>query len=173
MTALDAAPGHASGAAPALTITVYGEPAAQGSKKYVGHRNSRKTGKSVAVLKEQSKKVDPWRKLVTAAAEQARIVGYRGLIPEYLPQITDPVVVDITFTVPKPQRVPAERRGLPATRPDLDKMLRAAFDGVTDSQVWKDDGLVVETTGRKVYPNSHPAALDRPGAVIRIWEITS
>lgn len=173
MTALDAAPGHASGAAPALTITVYGEPAAQGSKKYAGHRTNRSTGRTTAVLIEQSKKVKPWRAQVTEAARQALVAGHVGLAPIHRPQLTAPLLVDVTFTVPKPARIPKGRRGLPATRPDLDKMLRALFDGITDSKVWQDDGLVVEVRSRKVYPGMHPAALDRPGAAIRIWEITS
>lgn len=172
MTITDVAP-PTGGAAPALTITVYGEPAAQGSKRYAGHRVDRRTGNNVARLVEQSKKVKPWRQLVTEAAGRARIAGHIGLQPVHRPQLTGPVIVDATFTARAPKRIPAGRRGLPSTRPDLDKMLRALFDGITDSKVWQDDGLVVEVRARKVYPNSHPAALAEPGVVVRIWEITS
>jgi Holliday junction resolvase RusA-like endonuclease len=154
------------GAAPILTITVFGEPAAQGSKAYKGHRVSRKTGKRVAILVEQSKRVKPWRELVTAAATEAA-TAVHGL------PLRGPLFFDATFTMRRPQRIPADRLGWPSVKPDGDKLLRAVFDGLTDARIWADDGQVVDYAARKVYPGLHPSALDRPGAYIRIWEVTS
>jgi Holliday junction resolvase RusA-like endonuclease len=157
---------------PALTITVHGLPAAQGSKAYKGHRTSRKTGRRVAVLVEQSKAVKPWREKVTTAAAQAMILDHLGLQPIYQPVVTGAIRVDITFTMPKPTSAPKRRRTYPKTRPDIDKLQRAAFDGISDAGVWEDDGRVIEVTARKVYPAEHPAALDKPGAVIRLYTLT-
>lgn len=154
-----------------LDITVYGDPAAQGSKKYAGHRTSKTTGRRVAVLVEQSKAVKPWRALVTAATRQARVAGHIGAIPAHRPTLTGPIRVEATFTMRKPTTAPKRRRTWPTARPDLDKLLRAAFDGITDAQAWEDDGRVIEVLTRKTYPGEHPDALDQPGAHIRIYTI--
>jgi Holliday junction resolvase RusA-like endonuclease len=57
---------------PPLVITVFGQPAPQGSKRHVGH----------GVMVESSKKVKPWRQDVVAAA--------RSVI-ESLPQFVNPI----------------------------------------------------------------------------------
>lgn len=132
-----------------LLIIVTGTPGPQGSKRHVGH------GRMI----ESSKKVKPWREAVKAAAQrEAKALG----------RIAGPVVMDVTFTLPRPKSA----KGLnakPATRPDLSKLVRSTEDAITDAGAWEDDGRVVETISRKVYPNTHKDALDVPGAVIRLW----
>ncbi|MFI9331932.1 RusA family crossover junction endodeoxyribonuclease [Kitasatospora sp. NPDC052868] len=183
MTAAAAPPagGAAPAREPALTVTVYGDPAAQGSKAYKGHRTSRVTGRQVAVLAEQSKMVKPWRALVTAAAVRA-IAGTRAAAradaapgsgsPPAAP-LAGPLAVAVVFTMPRPGRIPGDRLGWPAVRPDGDKLLRAVFDGLTDARAWGDDGQVVQWSGIKVYPGLHPLALPVPGAHIRIWQVAA
>lgn len=161
---------------PALTITAYGIPAAQGSKAYKGHRTNRTTGRRVAVLVEQSKRVTPWRNRVTKAATEAIIADYTeryGERPVVRPApLAGPIRVDITFTMPKPVNAPKRRRTYPAVSPDLDKILRSTFDALTDAKAWEDDGRVIQISTVQCYPGEHPGALDKPGAVIRLYTLT-
>lgn len=149
----------------AITIVVYGRPAPQGSKRYAGHRRNAASGRISAVLVEQSKRVKPWRDLVTTAARQA-CAGR--------PPLDGPLAIEIVFTVIKPASAPKRRCSWPITRHsgDVDKLLRSTFDGITDAHVVVDDSRFIRTVADKVYPGEHPEALDQPGAVIRIYTLT-
>ena len=129
------------------TLTVRGTPAPQGSKRHIGH------GRMV----EMSKAVGPWREAVRGEAQ--RIIPAGGAL-------TGPVHVVIQFFLPRPVSLP--RRVLwPAKRPDLDKLIRAVLDGLTEGGAWKDDGQVVKLGSEKLY-----AAGDTPpGAWISIAEL--
>lgn len=152
---------------PVLAFTVHGVPAPQGSKKQVGTfgKNHKRAGQ--AVLVESSKKVDPWRKQVAAVAKVA--AGPR-------PPLDGPLVADMVFTLPRPQRFPAGdlRRvhGMPTTYPDLSKLLRSTEDAMSGI-VWADDARVIAyRRDAKVYVGSDdPDALREPGAVIRVWQV--
>lgn len=147
--------------APSLTVTAYGLPAAQGSKAYKGHRTSKTTGRKVAVLVEQSKRVKPWRAVVTAAAKKAIAVG----------PLAGPIRVDVIFTMKKPGNAPKRTRTYPAVSPDQDKVLRSTFDALTEARAWEDDGRVIEIHAVQCYPGEHPDALDQPGAIIRLYTL--
>lgn len=178
-------------APPDLTITVTNlRPAPQGSKKYAGHRTNATTGKSAAVLIEQSKRVKPWRAAVTDAARAALTEGGGHLFREwdvlsracavcgtaqaehYL--CPGAVSVEVTFTVQKAKSA-GRKFCWPTTRfsGDIDKLQRATFDAVSDAGgIWVDDSRVVEVLARKVHPGEGVDALDTPGAVIRIWSLS-
>ena len=160
---------------PALTITVNGLPAAQGSKAYKGHRTDRATGRRKPILVEQSKRVTPWRNRVSQAAAQALIDDYTDRHdepPRGLPDpLRGPIRVDVVFTMHKPVNALKRRRTYPAVSPDLDKIQRATFDALTDAKVWEDDGRVIQVTAIKAYPNEHPDALAETGAVIRLYTL--
>lgn len=160
---------------PALTITVVGKPAAQGSKAYKGHRTDRATGRRKPILVEQSKNVTPWRNRVTQAAAQALIDDYTDRhdeSPRGRPApLAGPIRIDVVFTMHKPLSAPKRRRTYPAVSPDLDKIQRATFDALTDAKVWEDDGRVIQVTAIKTYPGGHPDALDQPGAVIHLYTL--
>lgn len=130
-----------------ITITVYGMPAPQGSKRHVGN----------GVMIESSKKVKPWRQDVAAAA-----VACGKMLPD------GPVRCSMIFTLPKPKSAPKHRTTYPDRKPDLSKLVRSTEDALTMAAVWGDDARVVELTAAKRYPNEGLDALDRPGAVIRI-----
>jgi crossover junction endodeoxyribonuclease RusA len=132
-----------------IEITVYGQPAAQGSKRHVGH----------GVMVEMSKKVAPWRQDVKAAAEK-EMTGR--------PALAGPLHLSVCFTLPKPKSAP-KRRQWPATRPDLDKLVRSTLDGLT-GPLFADDALVVRLDAMKVYLG-HDDALQWPGAQIWAWEL--
>ncbi|RAO26495.1 Crossover junction endodeoxyribonuclease [Micromonospora saelicesensis] len=150
--------------APLLTITAYGLPAPQGSKRHVGR----------GVMVESSKNVKPWREAVKAAALDMRPSGWRP--------IDAPLVVSMVFTFARPKGHYRTGRNAhllrdaapvrPATVPDLSKLIRSTEDALTDAGIWRDDCLVVRYTDTgKAYPAGDELALTSPGVVIRIWPL--
>lgn len=152
-----------------LTIVVHGRPAPQGSKRYAGHRRNSASGRISAVLVEQSRRVKPWRALVTAATTDAIANG--GAL--YTP-LDGPLEAEVIFTVRKPASSPKRRRTWPVTRDsgDLDKLLRSTFDGIADGQAVVDDARIIRVTATKAFPGEHPEALSEPGAIIRLYTLT-
>lgn len=142
----------------AVELVVYGTPAPQGSKRFVGHAKS--TGR--AILVESSKKVKPWRDDVKHAAELH--MARHSCSP-----IKGAVVASMVFTLAKPKSAPKTRTTYPSRKPDLSKLIRSTEDALTDAGLWGDDAAVIfyAETG-KVFPNEHPRALDRPGVRITI-----
>jgi crossover junction endodeoxyribonuclease RusA len=139
-----------------IEFTVTGNPAPQGSKKFVG---TTKTGRGLLV--ESSKKVKPWRMDVKAAAEAARGSGA---------PLDGPLVVSMVFTVPKPASAPKRRRTWPDRKPDLSKLVRSTEDAISDAGLWADDARVVEYRRlAKVFPGEDHDALPVPGVRVRIW----
>lgn len=151
-----------------LTIVVNGRPAPQGSKAYKGHRTNAATGRRTAVLVEQSKRVKPWRALVTAATVNA--IANSGSLHTPL---DGPLEAEIVFTVRKPASAPKRRRTWPNTRDsgDIDKLLRSTFDGIADGRGVVDDSRIIRVTATKAFPGEHPEALDQPGAIIRLYTL--
>lgn len=142
---------------PNLEIVVYGKAAPQGSKRHVGR----------GVMIESSKAVKPWRDDVRNAALEA-IEGVDSWVP-----LDGPLLVSMVFTVRKPASAPKRRRTWPDRMPDLSKLCRSTEDALTTAGAWRDDARVIEY-GRlaKVFPGEDRDALDRIGAVIRIWLIS-
>ena len=81
-----------------------------------------------------------------------------------------PVSLDVTFTMPRPKSAKAGSR--PATRPDLDKLLRSTKDALKTAGVYEDDGRVVSVIAQKYFvghdQNYDDAILELPGAVITV-----
>lgn len=144
-----------------LSFVVFGSPAPQGSKKFVGVT---KTGRGLMV--ESSKKVKPWRMDVKAAAEEVRKANAQ-LMP-----LDGPLIVSMVFTMPKPASAPKTRRTWPDRMPDLSKLARSTEDAISDAGVWADDARVVEYSRlAKVYPGEDPDALSSPGVLITIHKV--
>lgn len=138
-----------------LVIVVYGSPAPQGSKKFVGLAKSGR-----GILAESSKKVKPWRQDVKAAALTVR----DGAVP-----MDAAVRVRMVFTMPKPASAPKRKRTFPCRMPDLSKLARSTEDALTEAGIWRDDARVVEYSRlAKVYPGEDPEALDAPGVRIEV-----
>jgi crossover junction endodeoxyribonuclease RusA len=146
-----------------MNITVYGIPAPQGSKKFVGVS---KVGRGILI--ESSKAVKPWREAVKWAALET-LKGLPLRPDGKIPFMYDCAVsVSMIFSLPKPPSAPKKRRW-PDRKPDLSKLIRSTEDALTDAGVWVDDARVVAMTAAKVYVGStHLGALDRPGATIII-----
>jgi len=134
-----------------MQITVYGLPAPQGSKKFVGVKGGR------GIMIESCPAVRPWRESIKCAAIESggRVAG--------------PVFFFLTFTLPRP-RSASKKRIWPDRKPDLSKLIRAVEDALTDAGVWEDDARIVMCLSAKYYVAQCPAALDRPGVVIVIEE---
>jgi Holliday junction resolvase RusA-like endonuclease len=149
--------------APAVSVTVHGLAAPQGSKRHVGK----------GVMVESSKHVRPWRQDVKHAALEA--VGDEWTL------LDGPLVASMVFAFHRPKshyRTGANahliRVGAPARpfgMPDLSKLARSTEDALT-GVVWKDDSRVVEYLRLgKWYVGARPDVLSAPGCVIRVWPL--
>lgn len=56
-------------------------------------------------------------------------------------------------------------RRFPITKPDIDKLLRAVCDGITDAGVWKDDAQVIRVVMEEVYGRA-------PGVHVTVREMS-
>lgn len=165
-TPAPATAGAGPAGAPAISVTVHGLPAPQGSKRHVGH------GRMV----ESSKAVAPWRQDVKYAALDAvaATADWSAL--------DGPLVASMVFTFARRKghfgtgrnahllRATAPVR--PAVYPDLSKLVRSTEDALT-GVVWADDARVVEYTrlAKHYAGDGGDDVLDVPGAVIRVWRL--
>lgn len=153
-----------------LEIIVYGSPAPQGSKKFVGLANSGR-----GILAESSKRVRPWRQDVKAAARElieTLATEHNGFRIAFAP-IDAALRVRMVFTMPKPASSPKRKRSYPMRMPDLSKLARSTEDALTEAGIWRDDARVVEYSRlAKVFPGEDPESLDVPGVriVIELYE---
>lgn len=127
-----------------LKFFVAGIPVPQGSKICVNNRPI-----------EANKGLRLWRKEVSAVAHLARQENEFGTLDE-------PMQVDLTFLFKKPAKPKFE---LPAVKPDVDKLIRAVFDGLTDAGVWVDDSRVISVMATKFYA-------DEPGVIVEVSTVT-
>lgn len=148
------------------TITVFGVPAPQGSKRHVGGGR----------LVESSDRLRPWREAVKQAAldtlDTASTRQYGGPGQRALLTMQGPVSVEIAFTFNKPKSAPKTKVTYPITRSsgDLDKLCRAILDALVDAGIMRDDSQVIELISTKGYAGEE-GELDLPGAVIEVREL--
>ena len=126
-----------------MTITVYGTPAPQGSKAFKGFTKSGR-----AIMIESSKKVKPWREAVVWAVRD--VWGGK-------PPITRAVRVYMGFMLARPKSLP-KRVTFHTKRPDLDKLVRATFDGIVQAGWIKDDSQIHSLCAEKFYTIGAPLA---------------
>ena len=99
------------------------------------------------------KRLKDWREAVRAAFVDADMVEA-------------PVAVTVSFWMPRPKSRPHDKHH--AVRPDIDKLLRATFDALTDSGVIEDDARIADVRCVKRYAED-----DATGAWITIGEMTT
>ncbi|TFC59453.1 MULTISPECIES: RusA family crossover junction endodeoxyribonuclease [unclassified Cryobacterium] len=110
-------------ALPLVEFFIPGVPVQQGSKSGFSPKGSNR----VQMTDQNKVKLKPWRATVTTHTP--------------VPVVFDcPVYVELTFVMPRPKK---PRFKTPAVMPDIDKLTRAVFDGITDAGLWKDDARVV------------------------------
>ena len=120
---------------------VPGVPAPQGSKKHIGR----------GVLIESSKAVGPWRERIALVAHGAmREAGQTG-------PTTGAALVDLKFVMPRPASAPKTKPVAATKRPDLDKLVRACFDAITNICVADDSQVVgLKASKRIALPGEQP-----------------
>ena len=91
------------------------------------------------IITTNNPKSKGWQQLV---AEQAQTVARDGLF-------TGPVVLIVTFRLPRPQSLP-KRELHHVKKPDLDKLVRSTKDALK-GVLYRDDSQVVDLHARKVY----------------------
>lgn len=118
-----------------LSVFVPGQPAPQGSKRYLGQRGGR------GITVESSKALGPWR-----ADIREHVLARRGDAPP----VDGPLQVDLVFVMPRPKSL-AKSRPTPAAvkKSDVDKLARAVLDALTSAGAWLDDKQVCDLRARK------------------------
>jgi len=137
-----------------LTFDVFGRPAPQGSKRYIGG-SAKQGGRFI----EASKYLPAWRKAVTSTA--VAIMEDEGW-----ETCTDPVTLEVIFYLERPATISREKRPWPIKPPDLDKLIRSVADSCSDAGVWGDDAQVVHVIAWKCYADTR-----EPGATVTITPI--
>ena len=125
-----------------VSLSVTGDPASQGSHAIMQGR----------IVQVNSKKHKAWRNAITQTA--------LATLPADWQPIDEPCELIVNFYMPKPA---SAKRSLPTVSPDLDKLIRAVGDSLTDSGVVVDDSRIVRISARKLY-----AIGIEPGATIEV-----
>lgn len=146
-----------------LTFTVFGTPRPQGSLRLF---RSPKTQREVA---KYANSTIEWRNRVQAELREQ----YDGR-----PTIIGEVLVRLDFEMPRPKHHFGTGRNAGVLKPsaphwptnsggDLDKLVRAINDSLTDAGVWVDDAQVVEIHAIKRFADPP----SEPGVTIRLTVI--
>jgi Holliday junction resolvase RusA-like endonuclease len=125
-----------------VSLSVTGNPASQGSHAIMYGR----------IVQVNSSKHKAWRKAIVQEAI--------ATLPDDWTPIDEPCELIVNFYLPKPKTVD---RQLPSVSPDLDKLIRAVGDSLTDSGVVTDDSRIVRISARKLYAEGI-----EPGALIKV-----
>jgi Holliday junction resolvase RusA-like endonuclease len=125
-----------------VSLSVTGNPASQGSHAIMYGR----------IVQVNSSKHKAWRKAIVQEAI--------ATLPDHWQPIDEPCELIVNFYLPKPKTVD---RQLPSVSPDLDKLIRAVGDSLTDSGVVTDDSRIVRISARKLYAEGI-----EPGATIQV-----
>jgi Holliday junction resolvase RusA-like endonuclease len=125
-----------------VSLSVIGDPASQGSHSIINGR----------IVQVNSTKHKAWRKAIVQVAI--------ATLPDDWHPIDEPCELIVNFYMPKPASV---KRSLPTVSPDLDKLIRAVGDSLTDSGVVLDDSRIVRISARKLYAEGI-----EPGATILV-----
>ena len=127
----------------AYEFDVIGVPTPQGSKQAFV-----RGGRAVVVdagSQTSRNKHAQWRAAVAQRAQEAR----NGALP-----LSGPVAVEMRFWMPLVKSDPHRSRH--TTTPDLDKLIRAVLDSLTNSAIIADDSLVYSVDASKFYArNGH------------------
>jgi Holliday junction resolvase RusA-like endonuclease len=125
-----------------VSLSITGNPASQGSHAIMYGR----------IVQVNSSKHKAWRKAIVQEAI--------ATLPDDWQPIDEPCELIVNFYLPKPKTVD---RLLPSVSPDLDKLIRAVGDSLTDSGVVTDDSRIVRISARKLYAEGI-----EPGATIKV-----
>lgn len=152
-----------------FSVFVAGEPAPQGSKRYLGTYKD-KAGRTRGRMVESSAKVAPWRAAVRDAFTA----------PDGQPKwrLGDaPIDAYLGFIMPRPKSTPKKKTPPAVKKPDIDKLQRAVFDAIGSAGVWGDDSQLVRVVAAKRIaeigetPGCSIALRVADGAIGRCWAL--
>lgn len=125
---------------PSISFTVYGVGKPKGSTKAFMPKGAR-----FPVVTSDNKGLKGWEQtirgelqVVMATTDKATLAAIFG----------SPVAVGLRFHLPRPKS--KKKAKYPTTKPDVDKLARAAIDALS-GVAFKDDNQVVAVQARKVY----------------------
>lgn len=127
-----------------VTFRVDGVPIPQGSKKAFVR------GRRAVLVDDNAEKLKPWRQKVAASSDIGETFD-------------GPVLVAAIFYLPKPKR---PKFWVPGVKPDLDKLMRALGDGMTDGGLLSDDSRIVTQWIHKRYASDQ----NPPGVRVLVME---
>lgn len=120
-----------------IEFVVRGTPVPEGSTKSFYNRKADK----VITMHQNKKPLDYYRFMIfETCLKRMQEMGFA--------MCDGPVTIDIVFYYDRPKSVPKTRQKI--TRPDLDKLVRAVLDGLTNV-AYKDDSQVVSINAHKEY----------------------
>ena len=79
------------------------------------------------------------------------------------------LTMSVTFVLPRPKSAP-KRRIWPEVKPDLDKLVRALCDALTQCGAWGDDAQLIHLNAVKRYVGTSDV-LNVPGVVVDIGPV--
>lgn len=128
-----------------IRFFVPGRPSPQGSKAFKGVRGGR------GILIESSKEVGPWRERVALAAH--------GAMNHTAPQ-SGAISVVMQFVLPRPKSAPKTKPVLATKRPDIDKLVRAVLDALTNVCFRDDSQVTTIHAVKRVARADEPSGVD-------------
>lgn len=135
-----------------IEFTIWGEPKTKGSVTAFKAKNSDR------VIVSHGKKSKAWESICADAASEAM-----GDAPVF----ESACAMYVLFTLPQ---AASNKTDWPAGKTfDLDKLLRALWDGLT-GRLWDDDGRCAEVHGKKLWVGAD-GALPRPGVRVVVEEL--
>lgn len=143
---------------PPIVLKVVGIPETQGSKSAFVIKGTNRAVVREAGTAAKARRHKEWRSAVADAARSWQEEHSSTLIK-------GPVVMQMEFSLLKPQSAPKTRRTWPigARSGDLDKLARAAGDSISGVLI-ADDAQIVLLIVKKDYG-------DPPGVVVTLWEL--
>jgi Holliday junction resolvase RusA-like endonuclease len=141
-----------------VTFTAWGVPQPKGSTRAF-IRGGR------AIVTSDNPSLAKWESAVRfAAAKVVEQAGHR--------LFEGPVLLRVTFHVPRPKSVSPRVRPFPTTRPDLSKIIRAIEDPLT-GVLWRDDAQVIAVEAAKFYTNGPAKAVITVSQVLQLSDFPS
>lgn len=140
---------------PSISFTVHGKAVAKGSM-----RAFQPKGMTRPVLTSTAKGLKAWESDIRGELQSAMKLNH----PDIVRALFDaPIAVGLKFHMPKPKK--PKNKHYPTTKPDIDKLARAAVDALS-SVIFRDDAQVVALQVRKVFA----AAGAKVEIVVESWD---
>lgn len=125
---------------PSISFTVHGVAQPKGSTRAFVPK-----GWTRPIITSSNKNLKGWEQTIRAELQVVMATTDRATLAAIF---ESPVAVGLRFHLPRPKSKPKAK--YPTTKPDVDKLARAAIDALS-GVAFKDDNQVVAVQARKVY----------------------